>query len=67
MTREHRKPKSTWRRIERWLVGIAMAMIAFVLEKFVMRAVRKRQAAGEEPKKKASPTTLTSKGGEVDL
>jgi hypothetical protein len=67
MTVEHRKPKSTWRRIERWLVGIAMAMIAFMLEKFVMRAVRKRQASGEEPKKKAGPTTLTSKGGEVDL
>lgn len=64
---EHRKPKSPWRRIERWLVGIAMAMIAFVLEKFVIRAVRKRQQAGEEPKKKDVPTTLTSKGGEVDL
>jgi hypothetical protein len=67
MTIEHRKPRSTWRRIERWLVGIAMAMIAFVLEKFVMRAVRKRQEAGEDPKKKDVPTTLTSKGGEVDL
>jgi flagellar biosynthesis/type III secretory pathway M-ring protein FliF/YscJ len=68
MTVEHRKPKSTWRRIERWLVGIAMAMVAFVLEKFVMRAVRKRQEAGEEPeKKKDVPTTLTSKGGKVDL
>jgi hypothetical protein len=67
MTVEHRKPRSTWRRIERWLVGIAMAMVAFVLEKFVMRAVRKRQEAGEEPKKKEAPTTLTSKGGKVDL
>jgi hypothetical protein len=67
VTPERRKPKSPWRRIERWIVGIAMAMIAFVLEKFVMRAVRKRQAAGEEPKKNATPTTLTSKGGKVDL
>ena len=69
MTVEHRKPKSTWRRIERWLVGIAMAMVAFVLEKFVLRAVRKRQQSGEEPKKqkKDTPTTLTSKGGKVDL
>jgi hypothetical protein len=33
-----------------------------------MRAVRKRQEAGEEPKqKKDVPTTLTSKGGKVDL
>jgi hypothetical protein len=67
VTVERRKPKSTWRRIERWLVGIAMALVAFVLEKFVMRSVRKRQAAGAEPKKKDTPTTLTSKGGEVDL
>ena len=70
MTVEHRKPKSTWRRIERWLVGIAMTLVAFVLEKFVMRAVRKRQQSGEEPKKKDKkdmPTTLTSKGGKVDL
>ena len=68
MTVEHRKPTSTWRRIERWLVGIAMAIVAIVLEKFVMRAVRKRQEAGEEPKKKKdAPTTLTSKGGKVDL
>ncbi len=67
MTVERRKPKSTWRRIERWLVGIAMAMVAFVLEKFVMRAVRKRQGASDEPKKEGVPTTLTSKGGKVDL
>lgn len=70
MTVERRKPKSTWRRIERWLVGIAMAMIAFILEKFVMRAVRKREAKGEEDpkkKKKGTPTALTSKGGEVDV
>jgi hypothetical protein len=67
MTVEHRRPKTAWRRVERWLVGIAMAVIAFMLEKFVMRAVRKRRAAGEEPKKKDMPTTLTSKGGEVDL
>lgn len=69
MTVERRKPKSAWRRIERWLVGIAMAMIAFILEKFVMRAVRKREAKGEEDpkKKKGTPTALTSKGGEVDV
>lgn len=70
MTVERRKPKSTWRRIERWLVGLAMAMIAFVLEKLVMRAVRKREAKGAESTKKQTkdtPTTVTSKGGEVDL
>jgi hypothetical protein len=66
VTVERRKPKSTWRRIERWLVGVVMAVIAFVLEKLVMRAVRKRESAGAGEKKDV-PTTLTSKGGEVDL
>jgi hypothetical protein len=47
------------RRVERWLVGIAMIVIAFTLEKIVMRSVKKDSSP--------SPTTLTSKGGEVDL
>jgi hypothetical protein len=47
------------RRVERWIVGVAMGLIAFVLEKLVLRSVKK-----ESP---TSPTTLTSKGGEVDL
>jgi hypothetical protein len=49
--------------VERWLVGLAMAIVAFVLEKVVMRSVRKEGKARTEP----APTTLTSKGGEVDL
>ena len=36
------KPKGL-RRVERWLVGLAMAVVAFVLEKVVMRSVRKRR------------------------
>jgi hypothetical protein len=36
-----------------------MVVIAFVLEKIVLRSVKK-----EKP---SPPTTLTSKGGEVDL
>jgi len=51
------------RRIERWLVGLAMAVVAFVLEKVVMRSVRN----GETPKAEPPPTTVTSRGGEVDL
>ena len=30
------KPKG-FRRLERWLVGIAMAVVAFILERLVMR------------------------------
>jgi hypothetical protein len=47
------------RRVERWLVGLAMIVAAFVLERVVLRSVKK-----EPP---PHPTTLTSKGGEVDL
>ena len=68
MTVERSRPRSIWRRIERWAVGLVMAVIAFVLEKMVLRSIRK---AGKSGKSGASTeelhTTLTSKGGEVDL
>jgi len=67
MTVERRKPKSVWRRIERWLVGVAMAVIAFVLEKMVLRSVRKAGKPAAATGKEELQTTLTSKGGEVDL
>ncbi len=65
MTVERSRPKSVWRRIERWMVGVVMAVIAFVIEKMVLRSVRKggHPTAGSEE----LHTTLTSKGGEVDL
>jgi hypothetical protein len=50
------------------MVGVVMAVIAFVLEKMVLRSIRK---GGKSGKSGASTeelhTTLTSKGGEVDL
>ena len=64
MTVERSKPKSVWRKIERWMVGLVMSMIAFVIEKMVLRSVRK---AGKTKSKEELHTTLTSKGGEVDL
>jgi hypothetical protein len=64
MTIERTKPKSVWRKIERWMVGLVMAMIAFVLEKMVLRSVRK---TGRSESREELHTTLTSKGGEVDL
>jgi hypothetical protein len=53
------KPPKGIRRLERWIVGIVMSIIAFFLERIVMRSVKKKVP---EP----VPTTLTSKGGEVD-
>jgi len=57
------RPPKGLRRLERWLVGIAMAIVAFVLEKVVLHAVR------DTPEAPAIDTTstLTAKGGEVDL
>jgi hypothetical protein len=51
------------RRVERWIVGLAMSVIAFVLERIVLRSVKKKEPQILAPK----PTTLTSKGGDVDL
>jgi hypothetical protein len=52
-----------FRRVERWLVGLALAVVAFVLERIVVRTVKKKEPRSRQP----SPTTLTSKGGEVDI
>ncbi|MGZ5214257.1 MAG: hypothetical protein ACXWEG_03900 [Actinomycetota bacterium] len=58
-----KKPKGL-RRVERWAVGLAMGVIAFVLEKAVMRSVKKGGAAAPaEP----APTTITSKGGDAEV
>lgn len=57
------KPPKGLRRVERWFVGVAMGITAFVLEKVVMRSVKKK-----EPEAIAgTASTLTSKGGSVDL
>jgi hypothetical protein len=39
-----------------------MGIIAFALERIVLRSIKKKH-----PEAEPSPTTLTSKGGEVDL
>ena len=65
MTVERRKPKTVWRKIERWMVGVVMAVIAFVIERMVLRSIRR--AGKPAASKEELHTTLTSKGGEVDL
>jgi hypothetical protein len=60
----HRKPKGI-RRVERWFVGVVMAVAAIVLEKVVMRSVR-REGRSTEPQE-PPPTTIRSKGAEADL
>jgi len=68
VTVERTRPKTFWRRTERWMVGIAMGIMAFVLEKAILRAVKKGEVeASPEGSDEPVPTTLTSKGGKVDL
>jgi hypothetical protein len=62
-TRPLVKPPKGMRRVERWLVGLAMSITAFVLEKVVMRSVKKKEPEAVAP----TASTLTSKGGDVDL
>ena len=48
------------------MVGVGMAAIAFILEKVVMRSVRRgetKASPGNEP----AATTFTSRGGDVDV
>ncbi|HEY7666840.1 MAG TPA: hypothetical protein VIE12_01820 [Actinomycetota bacterium] len=64
MTVERRKTKGI-RRVERWFVGVIMAVVAFVLEKAVMRSVRRER--GTSAPADPPPTTIRSKGAEADL
>ena len=60
--RRSAKPKGL-RRAERWAVGIVMGVIAFVLEKAVMRSLRKKDGS----RNAVVPTTITSKGGDAEV
>jgi hypothetical protein len=61
-TRPGAAPVKGIRRLERWFVGVLMAIVAFALEKIVLRSVKKKH-----PETEATASTLTSKGGDVDL
>jgi hypothetical protein len=41
-----------------------MAVVAFILEKAIVRGLKRR---GERPPDDEPPTTLTSRGGSVDV
>ena len=55
------KPKGL-RRLERWMIGVLFAVIAFVLEKAVMRSVRKGGVEPSVPEHEQVPTQLTGSG-----
>jgi Mn2+/Fe2+ NRAMP family transporter len=37
--------RSSFRRFERWLVGVFMAVLVFVLERLVMHQIKKKEVA----------------------
>jgi hypothetical protein len=58
------RPKPTgFRRLERWWMGMVMGVLAFVLEKVVMRSLRKE---GVTPEPEEGPL-ITTRGAEVDI
>jgi hypothetical protein len=42
------RSRSPFRRAERWLVGVFMAVLVFVLERLVMHQVKKKEQARSE-------------------
>ena len=43
------RARSPFRRFERWLVGVFMAMLVFVLERLVMRQIKKKEQTRSAP------------------
>lgn len=60
MTPERPRPKGL-RRVERWLVGLVMSVLAFVLERAVLRSIRK----GNTKALATEPTVVTSSGNQI--
>ena len=63
MTGLDRSKPTGFRRLERVLMGVFMGIVAFILEKVVMRSIRREGRS--EPD--AASTALTSKGAEIDV
>jgi hypothetical protein len=59
------KPKNLFRRAERVLVGAGMWVIAVVLEKVVMRALKKEGTP--VPKPGAEPTPIVTRGSAIEF
>jgi hypothetical protein len=53
------RPRSLLRRAERWIVGVGMAVLVFVLERLVIRQIEKKERARE-----ISPPTAVTVGEE---
>lgn len=63
MTTSDRAKPTGFRRLERGIMGLLMGVIAFILEKVVMRSIRREGGA----KPSSEGMTVTTKGGEIDV
>ena len=62
MTSVTPRPRSLFRRIERWMMGVVMGIGAFFIEKLVMRSIRR----GGGSAKPATGTPMQSKGTRIE-
>jgi len=61
-SRRTNRPRSLFRRIERWGVGLILGVVAFFLERAVVRSIRR----GETKAKPSQPTTLKGTGSDIE-
>jgi hypothetical protein len=54
--------RSPFRRIERWGVGLILGVVAFFLERAVVRSIRR----GETKPKPSQPTALKGMGSDIE-
>jgi hypothetical protein len=61
-SRRTKQRRSRFRRIERWGVGLILGVVAFFLERAVVRSIRR----GETKAKPAPPTALKGMGSDIE-
>jgi len=61
-SRRTNRPRSLFRRIERWGVGLILGVVAFFLERAVVRSIRR----GETKAKPSQPTALKGTGSDIE-
>ena len=56
------RPRNVFRRAERWMMGVVMGVLAFMIEKAVLRSIKK---SGTKPK--PAPAEPFAKGSGTDM
>jgi hypothetical protein len=58
------RPKSAFRRAERWMMGIVMGVLAFVIEKAVLRSIKK---GGTKPAERRGEPFAKGSGADLSV